>query len=111
MTDNLVTLFCLVDGDSNPFSVDVNRTKTVDMLKDSIKAKIPDTFHGADAKDFILWRVSIPVSPKKDRNGISLANVHSKEEPDETDDVSEVFQETPPKKTIHVIVTRPPPDN
>ncbi|KAG9065460.1 hypothetical protein KI688_002787 [Linnemannia hyalina] len=66
MTDNLLTLFCLVNGDSVAFSVDIDASKTVDHLKDAIKTKIPDTFKGVDAKDLTLWRVSIPLVPKKD---------------------------------------------
>ncbi|KAG0027205.1 hypothetical protein BGZ81_005795 [Podila clonocystis] len=48
---------------------------------------------------------------KKDRKEISLASVPSKEkeELDETDDVSDVLKEKPLKKTIHIIVLRPPP--
>ncbi|KAF9090917.1 hypothetical protein BGX27_002117 [Mortierella sp. AM989] len=55
-----------------------------------------------------LWRVSVPVPPKKDRKEIWLADVSSKEELDETDDISDVFPEAPSKKTIHIIVQRPP---
>ncbi|KAG0082641.1 hypothetical protein BGZ93_002329 [Podila epicladia] len=49
-TDNLLTLFCLVDGEWNPFSVEVDRTKTVDMLKDAIKDKNAIAFTDVDAK-------------------------------------------------------------
>jgi hypothetical protein len=106
MADNLLTLFCLVDGEDTPFSLDIDPSKTVDHLKDIIKAKIPGTFSDIDAKDLTLWRVSIPAVPKKERKRISLANVPSKEELDETDDISDVFKEPPPKKTIHLIVQR-----
>ncbi|KAG0203112.1 hypothetical protein BGX28_004507 [Mortierella sp. GBA30] len=96
-------------NESTSFSVDINSNKIVDNLKDAIKHKIPDTFSGVDAKDLTLWKVSIPVVRKKDRKEISLADVLSKEELDGTDDVSDVFKETPPKKTIHIIVQRPAP--
>ncbi|KAG9062249.1 hypothetical protein KI688_006581 [Linnemannia hyalina] len=91
-----------------PFSVDIDASKTVDHLKDAIKIKIPDSFKGVDAKDLTLWRVSIPLVPKKDRKDISLSDIPSKEELDETDDLSDVFPDKPPKKTIHIIVQRPP---
>ncbi|KAK3812540.1 MAG: hypothetical protein J3R72DRAFT_498661 [Linnemannia gamsii] len=109
MTENFLALFCLVDGDSMPFSVDIDASKTVDHLKDAIKTKIPGTFKGVDAKDLTLWRVSIPLVPRKDRKDISLSDVPLKEELDETDDLSEVFPDKLPKKTIHIIVQRPPP--
>ncbi|KAG0197650.1 hypothetical protein BGX28_008858, partial [Mortierella sp. GBA30] len=46
----------------------------------------------------------------KDRKEISLADVASKEELDETDDLTDVFEEPLLKKTIHIIVQRPPQD-
>ncbi|OAQ22282.1 hypothetical protein K457DRAFT_345649 [Linnemannia elongata AG-77] len=111
MTDNLLTLFCLVDGDSVPFSVDIDASKTVDHLKDAIKSKKTPRFDDVAADELTLWRVSIPLVPKKDRKDISLGEVSSKEELDETDDLSDVFQDKLPKKTIHIIVQRPPPGN
>ncbi|KAF9275585.1 hypothetical protein BGZ74_003968, partial [Mortierella antarctica] len=108
MTDNHMNFFCLVDGESTPFPVEIESTKTIGDLKDAIKAKKTNEFSDIDADMLTLWKVSIPVVPKKDRKEISLADVPSKEELDETDDVSDVFKETPPKKTIHIIVQRPP---
>ncbi|KAH7042962.1 hypothetical protein BKA57DRAFT_508321 [Linnemannia elongata] len=46
----------------------------------------------------MLWRVSIPLVPKKDRKDISLGDVPSKEELEETDYLFEVFPDKPPKK-------------
>ncbi|KAF9329395.1 hypothetical protein BG006_007501 [Podila minutissima] len=92
-TDNSLTLLCVVDGDSMPFSVDIDASKTVDHLKDAIKLKKINDFNDVDADVLTLWRVSIPALPKKDREDISLANVPSKEEKlDETDDVSDAFK-------------------
>ncbi|KAF9536251.1 hypothetical protein EC957_011851 [Mortierella hygrophila] len=108
MTDNLLTLFCLVNGESNPFPLEIDSTKTIGGLKNLIvNGNQALAFRDDAAKDLILWRVSIPVVPKE-RKEISLADIPSKEELDETDDVSDVFEETPPKKTIHIIVQRPP---
>ncbi|KAF9084813.1 hypothetical protein BGX29_002321, partial [Mortierella sp. GBA35] len=98
MTDNLLTLFCLVDGDSVPFSVDIDASKTVDHLKKLIKAEKSNNFSDVDADQLTLWHVSIPLVPKKDRKDISLGDVSSKEELDETDDLSEVFPDKLPKK-------------
>ncbi|KAK3806217.1 MAG: LOW QUALITY PROTEIN: hypothetical protein J3R72DRAFT_481266 [Linnemannia gamsii] len=106
MTDNLLTLFCLVDGDNMPFSVDIDASKTVDHLKDAIKTKKAPRFDDVAADELTLWRVLIPLVPKKDRKDISLSD---KGELDETDDLSEVFPDKLPKKTIHIIVQRPPP--
>ncbi|KAF9369335.1 hypothetical protein CPC16_004587 [Podila verticillata] len=108
MTHNLLSLFCLVDGDTTPFSVEVDRTKTVDHLKDHIKAKKAPEFNDIAADKLTLWRVTIPVVPPNRRKPIVLTEVKSAAELDPTDDLCDVFEEKPPKKTIHVIVQRPP---
>ncbi|KAG0222278.1 hypothetical protein BGW42_006741 [Actinomortierella wolfii] len=56
-----------------------------------------------------LWRVSVPVPAKKDPGELWLADVPSKKELNETDDIADDFTEVPPKKTIHIVVQRPPP--
>ncbi|KAF8920987.1 hypothetical protein BGZ58_004144 [Dissophora ornata] len=106
MTDDQYTFLCLVDGEATPFPVEIESCRTIGQLKDAIKTALSPQFDDVTAKDLALWMVSIPVMPKKERKKISLANVPSKEELDETDDVSDVFEETPPKKTIHIIVQR-----
>ncbi|KAI8594854.1 hypothetical protein EDD21DRAFT_65187, partial [Dissophora ornata] len=107
MTDNHLNFFCLVNGESTSFPVEIDSTKTIGDLKDAIKAKKAPRLDDVAADELILWRVSIPLVPKKDRKNISLSDVLSKEELDETDDLSHVFKVMPPKKTIHIIVQRP----
>ncbi|KAF9920918.1 hypothetical protein BGZ67_000908, partial [Mortierella alpina] len=112
MTNNLLTLFCLVDGEatSNAFSVKVPSSDTVDDLRKLIKTEIPDTFTGVDAKDLTLWRVSIPMTRHNNELTILFNNI-SKEEKEKlhpADDLSDVFDEQPCKKTIHIIVQRRP---
>ncbi|KAI9241658.1 MAG: kinase-like domain-containing protein [Podila humilis] len=111
MTPNLLSLFCLVDGDATPFSVEVDRTKTVDHLKDLITAKKAPEFDDIAADKLNLWRVSIPIVPPNKRKPIVLTEVKSAAELDPTDDLSDVFEEKQPKKTIHVMVQRPPLDS
>ncbi|KAF9312447.1 hypothetical protein BG003_006268 [Podila horticola] len=110
MTDNRLSLFCLVDGEatSNAFSIKIPSNDTIDDLKDLIKAKIPDTFNGVDAKDLTLWHVSLPVIPANKHKPIAASEIEFKTELDPTDDLNDVFEETPPRKTIHIIVQRPP---
>ncbi|KAF9295152.1 hypothetical protein BGZ74_010947 [Mortierella antarctica] len=98
MTDNKLTFFCVIDGESTPFPVEIEPTKTIGELKKTIKDDNAVAFVDVDAKMLTLWGVSIPVAPKKERKDISLAGITSKEELDETDDVSDVFKETPPRK-------------
>ncbi|KAF9113079.1 hypothetical protein BGX30_007091, partial [Mortierella sp. GBA39] len=108
---NPLTLFCLVDGEatSQAFSVDIDQTKTVDHLKKFIKNEIPDTFNGVDAKDLTLWRVSILITRDNSEIPILFNNIakEEKEKLHPADDLSDIFDEKPPKKTIHIIVQRP----
>ncbi|KAF9313348.1 hypothetical protein BG006_004179, partial [Podila minutissima] len=110
MTDNHLSLFCLVDGEStsNAFPVEVESTKTIGDFKKLIKSEIPDTFNGVDAKDLTLWRVSIPITDDDDIP-ILLNNVTSgKKKLGLATRLSKVFPEELPEETVHIIVQRPP---
>ncbi|GJJ67777.1 hypothetical protein EMPS_00123 [Entomortierella parvispora] len=109
-TDSLIpnseiSLCCVVDGRSTTFSADILPTKTVDHLKQLICT--PARFPGIAPEQLTLWKVSIPLLPKKDRREILLDKVPSKEELDESDKISRVFSVQPPEKTIHIIVQLP----
>ncbi|KAF9922108.1 hypothetical protein BGZ67_010720, partial [Mortierella alpina] len=110
MTDNLLTLFCLVDGEatSNAFSVKVPLSDTVDDLKEVIKNKKPVDFEHVDANNLTLWRVAHPVIAANKHQPVLLNAIDSHTELDPTDDICDVFEQQPPKKTIHIIVQRPP---
>ncbi|KAG0274862.1 hypothetical protein BGZ96_004062, partial [Linnemannia gamsii] len=108
MADQRLNFLCLVDGESTSFPVGIESTKTIGDLKDEIKTKKTPRFDDVAAHELTLWRVSIPLLPKKDRKDISLRDVAKKDELDETDDLSDVFPDKPPKMTIHIIVQRPP---
>src|SRR4051812_3277533 len=58
----IVTLLCLVHGDSSghSFAVNISNDKLVSHLKDKIKKKNPATFNNIDAKALTLWKVDIP---------------------------------------------------
>ncbi|KAG9064936.1 hypothetical protein KI688_003198 [Linnemannia hyalina] len=111
MSNNLLNLFCLVDGEAttNAFPVEIESTKTIGNLKEVIRTKKPNEFRGVDPDKLTLWRVSIPVVAANKHNPIVRNEVESSTELDPTDDVSDVFPQAPPKKTIHIIVQRPPP--
>ncbi|KAF9944278.1 hypothetical protein BGZ65_012309, partial [Modicella reniformis] len=111
MTNNLLTLFCLVDGEatSNAFSVKIALSDTVDDLKEAIKTKKSPRFDDVAADELILWRVSHPVIAANKHQSVLLRAIDSQTELDPTDDISDVFAGKPPKKIIHIIVQRPPP--
>ncbi|KAG0355130.1 hypothetical protein BGZ54_001285 [Gamsiella multidivaricata] len=115
MTDNLLNLFCLVDGEGTPnaFSVKIASTDTVDDLKKLIKAEKTNNFSDVDADQLTLWRVSIPDDDDDDDEDLPvlLDNTPAKDKKKlkATRELSDVFNENPAKRTIHIIVQRPPP--
>ncbi|KAF9275124.1 hypothetical protein BGZ74_004104, partial [Mortierella antarctica] len=113
MTTNTLTLFCLVEGEakSHAFSVTIDRFKTVDSLKDLIKAKISNTFIGFDARDLILWQVKIPDDGDDGEQAIQLENIPKKEKNklQVTKKLSRVFVAELPEDMIHIMVQRPRP--
>ncbi|KAF9993199.1 hypothetical protein BGZ65_011322 [Modicella reniformis] len=111
-----LTLFCAVDGESNPFSVEVDPTKSVDVLKKAIKTNKSHEFDDIDANKLTLWKVLIPYDSVKKHLKFDLGQLQAneKEKLDPISDTSDVFgQETTkkPAKMISIIVERPPPDN
>ncbi|KAK3813804.1 MAG: hypothetical protein JOS17DRAFT_795445 [Linnemannia elongata] len=88
MTNNLFTLFCLVDGEKTAFPVEIESTKTVSDLKKVIR---------------------IENRAQEGSVEISLADVSLKEELVGTDDIADAFGASITKKTIHIIVQQPPP--
>ncbi|KAF9321929.1 hypothetical protein BG006_002504, partial [Podila minutissima] len=104
MTDNHITLFCLVNGEATPFSVEVDPSKTVDHLKKAIKAEKTNVLGDFDADELTLWHVSIP---DDDDIPIPLDSVPEKKKLKATTKLSKVFIGELPEDTIHVIVQRP----
>ncbi|KAG0014025.1 hypothetical protein BGZ82_001943, partial [Podila clonocystis] len=116
MADEHLNLFCVVDGESTPFPVEIESTKTLGFLKELIKAKKPNDFSDVDADKLTLWKVSIPLAPLNERKPVFLNEIISVTELDPADDLSDVFEPKPPRKIhepkplkkIDVIVQRPP---
>ncbi|KAF8939202.1 hypothetical protein BGZ47_008270 [Haplosporangium gracile] len=113
MTENPLSLFCLVNGEatSNAFSVKILSCDTVDDLKNHIKTALTPQFDDIAARDLTLYRVSHPVISANRHSPILLSAIDSPTELDPTDDVSERFPSRDKilKKTIHIIVQRPSP--
>ncbi|KAG9070446.1 hypothetical protein KI688_007982 [Linnemannia hyalina] len=113
-----LTLFCLIDGQSifNAFSVEINPRKTIDGLKKFIRNEKTPRFDDVAADELTLWRVSIPdADDDDDDDGENLPilpdNIPNKDRKKlkATRELSDVFREEPAKRTIHIIVQRPPP--
>ncbi|KAF9901145.1 hypothetical protein EC991_006460 [Linnemannia zychae] len=110
MTNNPLTLFCLVDGEStfNAFSVRIEPTMTISDLKDVIKTKSAPLFDDVAAKELILWHVSIP--DKDDGAPVLLDTITAGEKMKlrATLELSDVFTVKPSKAMIHIIIQRLP---
>ncbi|KAG0250491.1 hypothetical protein BG011_008312 [Mortierella polycephala] len=104
-----MTFFCLVNGESasKAFSVEISSTDTIDDLKDAIKVKKTPKLDDIAADELTLWSVSIPIIDADKHKTISLdvLNSKTKEELLPSDELSEVLDNNPPKKTIHIIFT------
>ncbi|KAF8914706.1 hypothetical protein BGZ58_005668, partial [Dissophora ornata] len=107
MTDNHLTLFCLVDGEAtfNAFSVEIKSSKTVDGLKKLIKTEQAPRFHDVAADELALWCVSIPDDDdgNDDEQLILLNKVSEKKKLKSTTKLSKVFETEIPEETIHII--------
>ncbi|KAG0199630.1 hypothetical protein BGX28_007110 [Mortierella sp. GBA30] len=109
MTDNHLTLFCLVDGQpsSRAFEIEVTATRTVAHLKDLIKTKQTPAFDDITADQLTLWHVSVTIKEDDDETPILLANLPTKKKLRATSKLFVVFAADLPEDTIHVIVQRP----
>jgi hypothetical protein len=111
MTDNFLTLFCIVDGESTSFPAVIDPTKTVGELKDEIKTKKAPEFDDIAADKLSLWKVEIPDDDDDEEIPILLNAVSTKDKKKlkASRELKKFFTEPPPKETIHIIVQRPPP--
>ncbi|KAK3836314.1 MAG: hypothetical protein J3R72DRAFT_493794 [Linnemannia gamsii] len=105
ITDNNLTLFCLVDGQSasKAFLVEPTPKNTVHHLKVLISA-----FLRVDVLsiDLTLWRVSIPVIEDDDELPILLSNVAAEDKKKlfPTSRLSKVIPRRPPEDTVHILI-------
>ncbi|ORY98441.1 hypothetical protein BCR41DRAFT_390512 [Lobosporangium transversale] len=101
----MTKLFCILDGNSTPFSVVVSPDDTVDDLKKAIKKEKENDFREIDADKLNLFHVSVP----DEGATINLANIESKELLTRaTSKISKIFGISPlPEETINVIIQRP----
>ncbi|KAF9271241.1 hypothetical protein BGZ74_006306, partial [Mortierella antarctica] len=111
MTDNRLSLFCLVEGESTSiaFPVKTSSSDTVGDLKNLIvNGDQAPAFKDVASKDLTLWRVSIPIND--DEVPILLNSVPDKDKKKlgPATRLSKVFPEDLPEETVHIIVQRPP---
>ncbi|KAF9970837.1 hypothetical protein BGZ65_010832, partial [Modicella reniformis] len=98
---NDLTIWCMVDGESTPFSVKAKSTESVDDLKNIIKGKKENAFNDVDSKDLTLWK-----NVKFDLGQLQANDKMELDEP--MTRLNKVFTKQP-DDTISIIVERPPP--
>ena len=108
MADNILDLFCLVEGEAitQAFEIEISPASSIAKLKNEIWGKRSNAFSGVDAPKLRLWIASIP-------NGspTTIDALHCKTELDNPRVLlSEVFPKSPDNNT-YIIVRRPPPGN
>lgn len=91
-----IELFCIIDGESIPFSIKVNQQDTIGELKDAIKKEKEHECEEFDANKLTLWHSDLASSPTRQITLENLLNDDSlnkkpKEIEDGTYDVLEVF--------------------
>ena len=108
----MVTLFHLVHGEpvENAFPVDIDKSKTVGVLKKLIKKEKAPDFDSVVADKLILWFVSIPVDDTTMLEELVLENNKKKgvQKLLPLRKISKVFPGKPADEHIHIIVERPP---
>ncbi|KAG0197232.1 hypothetical protein BGX28_009258 [Mortierella sp. GBA30] len=105
-----LTFFCLVNGEtaSTAFPIKISSGDTIGDLKELIRTKMAVQFSDIDANQLTLWKISIPIVAEEKHKVISLDCLVSKDELLPSDELPEVFGDNPLKKTIHILVHRPP---
>src|SRR2546423_2102763 len=101
-----ITLFCLVKGNTtaNAFSVKISKNKLISELKKAIKTEKHKTFHGVEADELKLWKVTIPGDQDDQLRNLVLQD---SDELLAINDIGDYWPTSPPKKHIHVIVKLP----
>ncbi|KAG0296251.1 hypothetical protein BGZ98_001034 [Dissophora globulifera] len=115
MTAITLTLFCVLSGDLmlSAFPVKISSDESIGQLKKAIITENPSTFEHIDAKDLVLWKITIPITLANQNRPIHVTDFVSTTDEDPlqpTDDLSDVFEGTLPKKTIHIVVEQPKDD-
>jgi hypothetical protein len=101
-------IFCLVVGEDTPFSVEIPSDATVSKLKKAIKAE-KARFAIIDTDRLVLYHVRIV----DDDELVDKVNLRLNTQPKlaalrATVELSALFQETPAKRTVHILVQPPP---
>jgi hypothetical protein len=108
-TAEIYTIFCLIEGQENPFSIEITSNKTVDQLKEAIKTKKFKTLTNVEADTLKLYYVSILIPDPQDEDVPIDYAAKVQEEVDKHPPPTEL--KIPMRKLNRVFNGIPPPDN
>ena len=100
-SSNTITLFCLVLGEEDAFSVQISKGGTIEELKQAILVKNPNSFQGLDAYKLRLWK---KVGPLKDIKKIKLSDLPDDNVLEAVCKIVDYFEEDPPARSIHIVI-------
>jgi hypothetical protein len=97
-----LSLNCCILGDARTFTVKIEKTDNVNILKKRIKEEKAFFFNGVDASDLEVWQVNIPVHG----NFMETFEVFNPDgEPlSELDTLAEIFLDQLHAKHLHIVV-------
>ncbi|EXX64052.1 hypothetical protein RirG_146430 [Rhizophagus irregularis DAOM 197198w] len=107
-----ITLSCLIQGTSldKYFKITIDKNSDISDLKETIWNKNKNTFSSIDANSLILWKVRIPISDKEKFKQLNFnestieGDLSGTKIDDATDEVKDVFCDSPIGKHIHIII-------
>jgi Crinkler effector protein N-terminal domain len=103
-------LLCYVRGDpyTQAFYVKIEEDEDVAALKKAIKAKASQTFRDFDYKSLVIWK-SFVTYDKNLKENVERLDLDYNKSLKPLDSLSDIFSSELEKKSVHVIVERPPP--
>ncbi|RGB32830.1 hypothetical protein C1646_743705 [Rhizophagus diaphanus] len=114
-----ITLSCLIQGTSldKYFKITIDKNSDISDLKETIWNKNKNTFSSIDANSLILWKVRIPISDKEKFKQLNFnestieGDLSGTKIDDATDEVKDVFGNSPIGKHIHIIIGQSTTEN
>ncbi|KAF9996950.1 hypothetical protein BGZ79_009311 [Entomortierella chlamydospora] len=99
-----IKLFCIIDGASSAFEVELDTKDSIAALKKAIKKEKEPEFDDIASDKLILFQIAVP----DEGTHVYLEDIDSPTPLTKgTTEISEVFGDAPAKNTIHVIVQDP----
>ncbi|KAF9383388.1 hypothetical protein CPC16_008954 [Podila verticillata] len=111
--DEQLILFCVFEGECamSTFSVKASYADTVDDLKKLVKAAKTPNFDAVPADRLKLTAVSVPVEPATEAVAVKVQSLDYHRFLRPTELLCEVFEDTVPRNTIHIVVDMMPTAN